>query len=387
MPSNFRSIYEKPESAAPSGLSHNRHTMSEEEQARTTTARQPRHAALGLSPEKLKVMYRQMVLARALDRRMWVLNRQGKAPFVISGQGHEAAQVGAAAALRPGVDWLAPYYRDLAFCIAMGMTARDFMLGVFARAEDPASGGRQMPSHFGLARARIITTSSTVSTQVPHAAGIAYAARIRGLDEVVVASLGEGSTSKGDWHEGLNFAGVHRLPLVCLVQDNDYAISVPHRLQMGVDSVAERARGYGMVGTTVDGGDVLAVHEATNEAVQRARSGQGPTLIDAKVARFTSHSSDDDQRRYRPQEELEAMLRRDPLERFRSYLLDETVLTDESDELLQQECTQEVEEAVQAAQTAPEPNPADLGSHVFAQRLDSPLSGDGVGDETWQSRR
>jgi 2-oxoisovalerate dehydrogenase E1 component alpha subunit len=341
--------------------------MSEEEQARTTTARQPRHDALGLAAEKLKAMYRQMVLARALDRRMWVLNRQGKAPFVISGQGHEAAQVGAAAALRPGHDWLAPYYRDLAFCIAMGMTAGDFMLGVFARATDPTSGGRQMPSHFGLSRARIVTTSSTVATQVLHAVGIAYAAKIRGLDEVAVASLGEGSTSKGDWHEGLNFAGVHRLPFICIVQDNDYAISVPHRLQMVVESVADRAQGYGMAGASVDGGDVLAVYDATRAAVRRARSGQGPTLIDAKVARFTSHSSDDDQRRYRPQEELEAMLRRDPIERFRNYLLDERVLDEASDEQVQQECTAEVDEAVRAAQSAPEPDPVDVTRNVFAE--------------------
>src|SRR5437660_11980504 len=164
------------------------------EDAVTTAAKETRHQGLGLSEEKLLSMYRQMVLARALDRRMWVLNRQGKAPFVISGQGHEAAQVGAAAALRPGVDWLAPYYRDLAFCVALGMTARDFMLGVYARRDDPSSGGRQMPSHFGLKQARIITTSSVVATQVLHAVGIAYAAKVRGLDEVAVACLGEGST-------------------------------------------------------------------------------------------------------------------------------------------------------------------------------------------------
>ena len=340
--------------------------MSEEDLARATTARQPRHAALGLEPDRLLTMYRQMVLARALDRRMWVLNRQGKAPFVISGQGHEAAQVGTAAALRPGVDWLAPYYRDLAFCIALGMTARDFMLGVFARSEDPASGGRQMPSHFGLKRARIITTSSVVATQVPHAAGIAYAAKLRGLDEVVVACLGEGSTSKGDWHEAMNFAGVHRLPLICLVQDNDYAISVPHRLQMGVESVADRAAGYGMAGASVDGGDVLDVYEVVRDAVARARAGEGPTLVGAKVARFTSHSSDDDQRRYRPREELEALLRRDPIERFRNYLMDEGLLTEDADERLQQECTAEVDEAVRAADAAPQPDPADLGRHVFA---------------------
>jgi len=344
--------------------------MSEEEQGRASTAPSPRHAALGLSSDRLLTMYRQMMLSRALDRRMWVLNRQGKAPFVISGQGHEAAQVGCAAALRPGVDWLAPYYRDLAFCIAMGMTARDFMLAVFARSTDPASGGRQMPSHFSLRSARIVTTSSTVATQVLHAAGIAYAARARGLDEVVVTCLGEGSTSKGDWHEALNFAGVHRLPLICLVQDNDYAISVPRRLQMGVDSVADRARGYGMAGASVDGGDALAVYAVAADAVERARSGGGPTLIDAKVARFTSHSSDDDQRRYRPREELEALLRRDPLERLRNYLLDEGLLTDEEDERVQQECSAEVDEAVTAAEAAPQPDAADLERHVFAEAVE-----------------
>lgn len=340
---------------------------SEEEAAPATIRRQSRHAALGLLPERLRVMYRQMVLARALDRRMWVLNRQGKAPFVISGQGHEAAQVGAAAALRPGVDWLCPYYRDLAFCLALGMTPVEFMLSVFARADDPNSGGRQMPSHFGLRRARIVTTSSVVATQVPHAVGIAYAAKVRGLDEIAVACLGEGSTSKGDWHEALNFAGVHRLPFICLVQDNDYAISVPHRLQMGVDTVAKRAVGYGMAGVTVDGGDVLAVYEAMTEAVARARAGDGPTLIDAKVARFTSHSSDDDQRRYRPQEELEALLRRDPLERFRSYLQEESVLSEEEDERIQQECASEVEQAVQVAEAAAPPDPQDLFRHVYAE--------------------
>lgn len=341
--------------------------MSDEARLQVAAATELRHQALGVDTERLLTMYRQMVLARAIDRRMWVLNRQGKAPFVISGQGHEAAQVGAAAALRAGVDWLCPYYRDLAFCLALGMTPLDFMLSVFARRNDPTSGGRQMPSHFSLQRARIVTTSSTVATQVLHAAGIAYAARARGLDEVAVTCVGEGSTSKGDWHEAMNFAGVHRLPFICLVQDNDYAISVPHRLQMAVESVASRAEGYGMAGVTVDGGDVLAVYAVMVEAVSRARSGGGPTLIDAKVARFTSHSSDDDQRRYRPPEELEAMLRRDPIERLRSYLQESSLLSDDEDEQIQQACTSEVDTAVQQAEAADPPVPEDLGRHVFAE--------------------
>ena len=331
------------------------------------TAKETRHVALGLEPDRLLTMYRQMVLARAVDRRMWVLNRQGKAPFVISGQGHEAIQVAAATAMRAGQDWLVPYYRDLPFCIALGLTAREFLLSVFARAEDPNSGGRQMPSHFGLKRARIVTTSSVVGTQVVHAAGLAYASKVRGLDEVSLTCIGEGGTSQGDWHEALNFAAVHRLPYICIVQDNDYAISVPHRLQMGVDSVAKRAAGYGMAGESVDGGDILASYEVMKRAMERARAGDGPTLIDAKVARFTSHSSDDDQRRYRPQAELEALLRRDPIERFRNYLLDESLTTDAEDELVQQECTAEVDEAVTYAEAAAQPLPEDVFRHVYAE--------------------
>jgi 2-oxoisovalerate dehydrogenase E1 component subunit alpha len=331
------------------------------------TAKGARHEALGLDRDRLLTMYRQMVLARAADRRMWVLNRQGKAPFVISGQGHEAIQVAAANAMRPGQDWLVPYYRDLPFCLALGMTAREFLLSVYARAEDPNSGGRQMPSHFGSRRLRIMTKSSVVGPQICHAAGIAYASKLRQADEVVVTCIGEGGTSQGDWHEGLNWAGIHRLPFICIVQDNDYAISVPHRLQMGVDSVAKRAEGYGVAGVTLDGGDLLACYEAVKTAVDRARAGDGATLIDAKVARFTSHSSDDDQRRYRPQAELEALLRRDPIERFRNHLLDEQLLTEAEDEELQQSCAQEVEEAVRYAEAAQSPDPADTLKNVYAE--------------------
>ena len=331
------------------------------------TAKETRHVGLGLDVDRLLAMYRQMVLARAVDRRMWVLNRQGKAPFVISGQGHEAIQVAAATAMRPGVDWLVPYYRDLAFCLALGMTARDFMLSVFGRAEDPNSGGRQMPSHFGSAKHRIMTKSSVVGTQVLHAAGIAYAAKVRGVDEVAVTCIGEGGTSQGDWHEGLNWAGVHKLPMVCVVQDNDYAISVPHRLQMGVDSVAKRADGYGVFGVSVDGGDLLASYEVMRDAVERARAGDGATLVSAKVARFTSHSSDDDQRRYRPQAELEALLRRDPIERFRGYLMDEGLMGEDVDDRIQQEATAEVDEAVRYAEAAESPRAEDTLKHLFGE--------------------
>src|SRR5579859_7089278 len=331
------------------------------------TASADRHEALGLDAERLLDLYRQMSLARAVDRRMWVLNRQGKAPFAISGQGHEAAQVAVAAALRPGQDWVVPYYRDLALCLAIGMTAREFMLAVFGRRDDPTSGGRQMPSHFGERRLRILSGSSPVATQVVHAAGIAYASKVRGLDEVTLTCLGEGSTSEGDWHEAMNFAGIHRLPLICVVEDNDYAISVPHRLQMAVTSVADRAAGYGMAGEAVDGGDVIAVYQVMRAAVERARSGGGPTLVAAKVNRLTAHSSDDDQRRYRPAEELEAMVRQEPLDRYRFQLLEAGVLAEDADEAIQRECVAEVEDAVAHAEAAPEPSPEDLLRDVYSE--------------------
>lgn len=298
---------------------------------------------------------------------MWLLNRQGKAPFVVSGRGHEAAQVGAAAAMRPGVDWLVPYYRDLAFCLALGVGVRDYMLSVFARADDPSSGGRQMPSHFSDAHARIVSTSSVVGPKQLHACGIAYAARVRGLDEVAVSCIGEGGTSEGDWHEAMNFAAIHRLPFICPVQDNDYAISVPHRLQMAVSDVARRADGYGLPGVSVDGGDVLEVYAAMQAAMARARSGAGPTLIVAKVARFTSHSFDDDQRRYRTPEELEAMLGNDPIERCADYLVRQGLLDEAADQALKAACAAEVDAASAFAEAAPHPVPADIHRHLFAE--------------------
>ncbi len=166
----------------------------------------------GLSEDQVLAMYETMLLSRKLDERMWVLHRQGKVAFHISGMGQEACQVGAAFAMERGKDWLHPYYRDMAFVLALGMQPRHLMLALFGKAEDPSSGGRQMPAHYGYGPSRIVTGSSPVATQVPQAAGIAFAAKLRGLDEVVVTCLGEGSTAQGDFHEGLNWAGIHKLP-------------------------------------------------------------------------------------------------------------------------------------------------------------------------------
>src|SRR3954451_24778271 len=288
-------------------------------------------ADLGLTRDDLLEMYRLMVVARAVDERMWVLNRAGKIPFVISGQGHEGAQVGIAYPLRKGFDWMVPYYRSVTSLITFGMSPREIMLAQFARGVDPSSGGRQMPGHYGIKDRNILSVSSPVATQLLQATGIAYAAKIRKTDQVAITYIWEGSSNQGDFHALLNFAGVHRLPVVYVVENNGWAISVPMSLQSAVPDIAVRGAGYNMPGIVVDGADVLDCYRVAKEAIDRARAGDGPTLIEAKVTRLTAHSSDDQQTKYRPAAEMEAEKGRDPLPRFREQLLAAGMLDDETD--------------------------------------------------------
>jgi len=332
-------------------------------------------AEVGLTDQQLLDMYALIALTRAVDERMWILNRAGKVPFVISGQGHEGAQVGLAFELRKGHDWMVPFYRSVASVLTFGMTAREIMLAQFARSIDPSSGGRQMPGHYGAARHNILSTSSPVATQVLHAVGIALAAKIRGTDQVVMTSLGEGASNQGDFHEGLNFAGIHRLPVVTVVENNGYAISVPARLQTAVEDVADRAGGYAMPGVVVDGADVLACYRAGREAIRRARAGEGPTLIEAKVTRLTGHSSDDQQTKYRSAEELASGKDRDPLPRFRSQLRDAGVLDDEHESTIAAEIKAAVDDATDWAEAQPEPDPATAERHVYAGDPPDPSAG------------
>ena len=333
-----------------------------------SAAEKSRHVALGLSEQNLKEMYHKLLLSRALDERTWALQHQGKAPFVISCQGHEAAQVGSAYALRAGRDWLLPYYRDVGVVLTIGMTARELLLSSLARAADPSSGGRQMPGHFGHARLRIVSGSSPVATQLPQACGVALASKIRHEDDVTVVYFGDGATSKGDFHEALNFAGIHKLPVIFICENNGWAISVPQHKQMGIRDVADRAQGYGFPGVVVDGGDVLAVYQATKQAVDRARRGEGPTLIEAKVFRITGHSSDDDDRAYRDRSEVDAWkTTKDPIVRFRKYLMDAGILTEEEDKRLQERVASEVDDATDFAEKSPLPRPESALDHVFAE--------------------
>ncbi|HEX5465662.1 MAG TPA: thiamine pyrophosphate-dependent dehydrogenase E1 component subunit alpha [Candidatus Limnocylindrales bacterium] len=322
-------------------------------------------AELDLTLEQLREMYRLVALARAVDERMWVLNRAGKVPFVISGQGHEGAQVGLTFGLRRGHDWLVPFYRSVAACLTFGMTPRDLMTAQYARANDVSSGGRQMPGHYGAAIHNILSTSSPVATQLLHAVGIALAARVRRTDQVAMTALGEGSSNQGDFHEGLNFAGTHRLPVVFVVENNGYAISVPMALESAVPDIAMRAAGYAMPGVIVDGSDVLGCYRAGREAIERARKGEGPTLIEAKVTRLTAHSSDDQQTKYRSAEELEHERSRDPLPRFREELLAAGVLDDDRLAAIGAEIKQAVDDATEWAEAQPEPDPELATLHVY----------------------
>jgi 2-oxoisovalerate dehydrogenase E1 component alpha subunit len=328
-------------------------------------------ADVGLSNDDLVAMYRLVALARAIDERMWILNRAGRIPFVISGQGHEGAQVGITWALRRGHDWVAPFYRSIATCLTFGMSPRDIMTAQYATANDPSSGGRQMPGHYGSHEHNLVSVSSPVATQILHAVGIALAAKVRHTDQVAMTFMGEGSSNQGDVHEGLNFAAIHRLPFVFVVENNGYAISVPAAKELSVEDVAVRATGYGIPGVVVDGTDVLACYVAARDAVARARAGDGPTLIEAKVTRLTGHSSDDQQTKYRSAEELEAEKARDPLPRFREQLVAAGVLTDEVLSVLASDIVAAVEDATTYAEAQADPDPSTALDWVYAERWPS----------------
>lgn len=323
------------------------------------------HEALGLSPEDLLSMYRTMVTARVVDEAAFRLNRQGKAPFVVPVSGHEGCQVGTAWAMRRGRDIWLPYYRDVGVVLVAGMTPMEIFLGLFAKADDPSSGGRQMPSHWGSRRLGIISHSSPIASQVPHAAGIAYAVKLRGEEAVVGCWFGEGATSEGIWHEGVNFSGIHRLPVVWICENNQYAISVAQSKQMAIADVADRAEGYGFPGVVVDGNDVLACYAAMRRAVERAMAGEGPTLIEAKTYRFFPHTSDDDDRTYRSREEVEAAKHNDPIHRFEHHLRDAGILDPERVAAIAAEIKADVDRQIERAWSAPDPDPSTLERHVF----------------------
>ena len=329
-----------------------------------------KHVEHGLTNEDCLEMYEKMLLARKLDERMWLLNRAGKIPFVISCQGQEGAQIGAAFALDTSHDFVAPYYRGLGTVLHFGMTPIEVMLNAFAKADDPNSGGRQMPAHFGHKKLRILTGSSPVTTQVPHAAGIALAGKLDGKNFATLVTLGEGSSNQGDFHEGANFAAVHKLPVIIMVENNQYAISVPLSKQVACEKISDRAIGYGMYGATVDGKDPIEVYAAMKIAVERARNGIGPSLIEVITTRLTAHSSDDDQKQYRTVEDLTAGKEQDPLPYFANYILQQEVASAQQLQEIAERVQLQVDEATDVAEHAPYAKPEHVMKYVYAEAGD-----------------
>jgi 2-oxoisovalerate dehydrogenase E1 component len=319
-----------------------------------------------LDEDTLKQWFHLMLLGRQIDVRCQVLNRQGRAPFIISCAGHEAAQVGVGWPLEPRYDWISPYYRDVVLCFRMGLTPLDLMLSVLAKPSDPASGGKQTPGHFSDSRLNIISGGSPVATQMVHGAGAAYALKMDGTDKVLMTCYGEGAGSEGDAHEAFNFAAIYKLPEIFVCQNNGFAISVPFRKQYAVEYAAQRAAGYGFPGVTVDGRDPVTCYHVSKQAVARARAGEGPTLIECLVDRLGAHSSEDDQRRYRTQEELEELARNDCLERFKRRLLEESILDEATVAEYEAQVKEEVTKATREAIKSPDAPPENALTNVYS---------------------
>ena len=320
----------------------------------------------GLSPEDLIDTYTKTVLARTMDERIWALNRQGKVPIAASSQGHEAAEIGSLlAAQKDGRTFLFPYYRDLALKMTAGLTATQVMLSFMGKVGDPYSNGRQFPLQGADLPRNIIQISNVVGAGLTQSTGYAFACKMLGDDTVVLCYFGDGASSQGETHEAMNFAGVHSLPVVYICENNHYAISVPQRRQMAVDDVASRAASYGFPGIVVDGLDMLEVYTATREAIGYARN-QGPVLLEMKVERLMPHTTDDDDRRYRPPEELEDVRNRDPVLRLGAYMVEQGFLTVDRVEEIKAEALRIVDQATDEAESASPPDVSTLFDAVYA---------------------
>lgn len=311
-----------------------------------------RHVALGLSDDAVVELYYKLLLARRLSERTMVLTRQGRLDLAIPSDGHEAAQIGSVYALGPN-DVVYGFYRSVPAALARGFSAREVLLDFAGKAGGPSSGGKNLPGHWSKRSVRMMTVSGSVATQLPHAVGSALAAKVRGEDSVAIVYSGDGGASKADFHEGLNFAAIHRLPVVFFCENNGYAISVPFRLQSAAPSVADRAAGYGIPGVGVDGMDVFEVYQATRDALARDRRGEGPTLIEARVYRYSLHTSQVGVENYRSPEEIAEQRRRDPVPRLRRYLEEVGLLDEARDRELVRRVDAEIDDAVEFAERSP----------------------------------
>jgi 2-oxoisovalerate dehydrogenase E1 component len=323
-----------------------------------------------LTNARLIEAYTTMYSARKMDDKILVLLKQGKVFFHIGGSGHEAAQVGTSMAMKPGYDWAYPYYRDLGFSLAFGYTIEDVMMEAMHRVKGPSSAGFAMPFHYGHKKFRIVSQSSPTGTQYLEAVGTALGAVKEGKDEVVYVSSGEGATSEGEFHEAINWAARERLPVIFLIQDNKYAISVTKKEQTAAKSVYDLTSGYeGLHRFETDGCELVDVYETAAEAVSRARKGQGPSLILAHTVRLLPHSSSDDQRKYRSEKDLSEDREKDPIPRFERYLIEKKVCTTAEIKELQAGIIARIDRAADTAEAEVMQDPANLLKHVYSPNV------------------
>jgi 2-oxoisovalerate dehydrogenase E1 component len=355
----------------------------------------------GLTHDDLLRAYRTMVLSRRIDDKEIQLKNQSLIFFQISGAGHEAILVAAGMALRPGYDWFFPYYRDRALCLTLGMTPLDMLLAGVGAKDDPSSGGRQMPSHWGHKSLHIVSGSSPTGTQCLHAVGAAEAGRLYEhvtaieereqqfeRDEVVYVSIGDGTTSEGEFWESLNAACLGRLPVVFVIEDNGYAISVPVEVQTAGGDISKLVASFpGLLVKSIDGTDFLESYDAMSSAVAYARARKGPAVVHAKVTRPYSHSLSDDEKLYKTADERAAEARRDPIVRLADFLRSEGIVTDADLEAMARDVDKEVNEAAEQAIPAPKPTADTVLSFVYspnvdptADRFDTPAEATGKPD-------
>ncbi len=314
----------------------------------------------GLTKDELMNALRLMSISRAIDNKVMTLIRQGKAFFLISGAGHEATQAAFGLVMKKGVDWAYPYYRDMCFSITLGSKPEDLLLAFLAKADDPLTGGRQMPCHWSSKEFNIPTQSSPTGTQFLQAVGTAMALKKKGINGVVYVSAGEGTTSQGEFHEAVNWAAREKLPVVFVIQNNKWAISVPVENQTGGknSSILEMMKGYdNLLRLEVDGTDFLQTHSVAQSAFKYARQGKGPALVEAHVVRLLSHSSSDDQKKYRSNESLQEDLKKDPIKLFADKLIERGILTQQAYEEFQKEIINHVNEAADWALKQKDPDP------------------------------
>jgi pyruvate dehydrogenase E1 component alpha subunit/2-oxoisovalerate dehydrogenase E1 component alpha subunit len=322
---------------------------------------------VGKAPElpvdDLRRLFRHMLKMRVIDQRMLSLQRQGRVGFYGTATGQEAAVSGSAYALRD-TDWVFPALREMGVSLWRGTTVKEIVCQLIGNSGDVLI-GRQMPCHFSDRRVRSVAWSSVIGTQLPHAMGAAWAAKLKKEDTVSIGYMGDGASSSADFHAAANFAGVLKLPVVFFCQNNQWAISVPLHLQTASESIAIKATAYGFPGVRVDGNDIFAVIDATRQAVDRARRGEGPTLVEAVTFRMGGHSSSDDPTRYRDPAEVAEWERRDPVTRFRAHLAGQGLLSNEDEARWTQELNDEISAAITEAEALGPPRIETLFTDVY----------------------